>query len=125
MNEEKENSPLKSRATWLRGLYMLLFILIINIVEVVLVVVLLLQFVLKLFTGNLNRRLQILGQRLSTYVYQILHYLTFNREERPYPFGRWPMGEPKPTKRSERPVAELDDAPPETETETGDAGDDA
>jgi len=106
MSEENQDSPIKSRTTWMRGLYMLLFTFIIQLVEVVLVVVILLQFLIKLFTGKLNRRMQILGQRLSTYAYEILHYLTFNRDSRPYPFDRWPMGEPKPTKRSDRPAAE-------------------
>ena len=90
----------------MRGLYMLLFAFIFYVVGVVLLIVILLQLLIKLLTGKLNRRMQILGQRLSSYAYEILHYLTSNRENRPYPFDRWPMGEPKPIKRRDRPAAE-------------------
>ena len=39
-------------------------------------------------------RLVKLGQSLSTYIYQILTFLTFNSNEHPYPFGAWPKGVP-------------------------------
>jgi hypothetical protein len=36
-----------------------------------------------------------LGQALATYTYQIIRYLTFNTEERPFPFDSdWPAGPP-------------------------------
>ncbi len=95
-NEVKEN--LKSQSTWKRGLYMLLYIIFSRIAEIVLGVVVLFQFLLKLFTGETNDRLLKLGQQLSTYLYQVFQFLTFNTEYHPYPFGAWPRGEPKPAK---------------------------
>ncbi len=95
-NEVKEN--LKSQSTWKRGLYMLLYIIFSRIAEIVLGVVILFQFLLKLFTGETNDRLLKLGQQLSTYLYQVFQFLTYNSEYHPYPFGAWPRGEPKPAK---------------------------
>ena len=94
----KEN--LKSHSTWMRGLYMLLYIIFARIAEIVLGAVIVFQFLLKLFTGETNERLLKLGQGLSTYIYQTFQYLTFNTEYQPYPFGAWPKGEPKPAKIS-------------------------
>ena len=99
-NDVKEN--LKSQSTWKRGLYMLLYIIFSRIAEIVLGVIVLFQFLLKLFTGETNERLLKLGQGLSTYVYQVFQFLTFNSEYHPYPFGAWPKGEPKPAKISDQ-----------------------
>ena len=86
---------LKERRTWLRGLYMLLFAFFYAIAEIVITAVVIFQFLLTLFTGSTNERLLKFGQSLSTYVYQILQFLTFNAEYHPYPFGAWPKGVPK------------------------------
>ena len=92
-DELKEH--LKERKTWLRGLYMLLFALFYTVPEIVITAVVIFQFLLALFTGKANERLLKLGQSLSTYVYQILQFLTFNSDYHPYPFGAWPKGVPK------------------------------
>ncbi len=94
MNDDVK-THLKSQSTWKRGLYMLLYIIFSRIAEIVLGFVILFQFLLKLFTGETNERLLKLGQGLSTYVYQVFQFLTFNTEYHPYPFGAWPRGEPK------------------------------
>jgi hypothetical protein len=91
-NEIRQN--LRNRTTWWRALYMLLFTIIYGIAEIVVAAVVLFQLLSVLFTGSTNERLLNLGQNLSTYVYQILLFLTFNSDERPYPFGDWPDGPP-------------------------------
>ena len=85
---------LKQQSTWLRGLYMLLFALFYSLAEIVLFAVVIFQFLLKLFTGDTNPRLQKLGQSIATYIYQIIQYLSFNSDYQAYPFGAWPKGEP-------------------------------
>ena len=95
-DDVKEN--LKSTNTWMRGLYMLLYLIFSRIAEMVLGVIILFQFLLKLFTGETNDRLLKLGQGISTYVYQCLQYLTFNTERRPYPLDlAWPDSLPGDT----------------------------
>ncbi len=94
MNDEIKQKIL-DKETWLRGLYMLLFILIAGVARFVIAVVVLFQFFSVLFTGNTNAQLLILGQNLSTYIYQITLFLTFNSERRPFPFGDWPDGAPR------------------------------
>ena len=89
---------LKARKTWLRGLYILMFSIFYSIAEVVLFAVVLFQFLLTLFTAQTNQRLLKLGQSLSTYIYQILMYITFNSDHQPYPFGAWPKGPPSAKK---------------------------
>jgi len=58
--------------------------------------VVVLQFFWLLFSGHTNKKLEHLGQALATYTYQIIRYLTYNTEERPYPFDAdWPTGPPR------------------------------
>ncbi len=82
---------LKSRSTWLRLLFMIVLGFAYGISRVVVGAVVVLQFLIVLFTGETNARLQHFGRSLSTYTYQILLYLTYNAEERPFPFDLdWP-----------------------------------
>lgn len=90
-HELKEN--LKQKKTWLRGLYMLLFAIFYSVAEIVILVVVVFQFLLALFTARTNARLVLFGKSLSTYVYQVMLYLTFNSEDKPFPFGEWPAAD--------------------------------
>jgi hypothetical protein len=98
-DEPDEESPLerniKSRSTWLRLFFMLVVILLYGVSRVVLGAVVLVQFFFVLFTGQANAGLRQLGQSLATYTYEIIRYLTFNADERPFPFDLdWPSGPP-------------------------------
>jgi len=98
--DKKERSEpfannVKSRSTWLRLFFMIVVVLLAGISRVVVGAVVVLQFFHVLFTGETNKRLERLGQSLATYTYQIIRYLTFNTEERPFPFDAdWPTGPP-------------------------------
>lgn len=82
---------LKSRSTWLRLLFMIVLAFIYGISRVVVGAVVVLQFLVVLFTGETNERLRDFGKSLSTYTYQLLLFLTYNSEERPFPFDLdWP-----------------------------------
>ncbi len=92
--EDEIKQNLRNRTTWWRALYMLLFMVIYGVAELVIAAVVLFQLFSVLFTGATNERLETLGQNLSTYIYQIMLFLTFNSDEHPYPFGEWPDGPP-------------------------------
>jgi hypothetical protein len=84
---------LKSRSTWMRLLFMLVIVVFYAVSRLVVATVVIVQFFHVLFTGQTNSRLKEFGQSLSTYTYQMLRYLTFNTEQRPFPFDTdWPSG---------------------------------
>ncbi len=95
--EDEIKQNLRNRKTWLRALYMLLFMVIYGVAEFIIAAVVLFQLFSVLFTGSTNERLLTLGQNLSTYVYQIVLFLTFNSDDHPYPLGEWPQGTPTDT----------------------------
>jgi hypothetical protein len=88
MSQFTEN--LTRGATWKRGLFMLLFLLIYGVAEILISAVVVLQFFFVLFSGEQNVRLREFGSSLSIFVYQIMSYWTYNSEEKPFPFGGWP-----------------------------------
>jgi hypothetical protein len=86
---------LKSRSTWLRLVFMIVMALLYGLSRLVVTAVIILQFLHVLFTGQKNPSLVALGQSLATYTYQIVMYLTFVTEVRPFPFDAdWPPGAP-------------------------------
>ena len=78
------------RTIWNRALYMLIFGFCLWVAKLVTYVVVIFQFFTVLFTGSTNAKLLAFGKSLSSYIYQIMRFLTFNSEEHPYPLGNWP-----------------------------------
>ncbi len=82
---------IKSRSTWLRLLFMLIYGMLISLAGLVGSFVVVVGFCWVLFTGERNRQLQQVGQSIASYLYEIVRYLTFNTDDKPFPFGRdWP-----------------------------------
>jgi hypothetical protein len=81
---------LTARATWMRGLFIVIFAVIFSVSEVVLWAVVIFQFLLALFTGETNARLRAFGLSLAAFIYQMVAFVTFNSDEQPFPFSPWP-----------------------------------
>lgn len=89
---------LKSKSTWLRLVFIVLFAVVWAIAEIVLTAVVVVQFLWVLIDGAPNERLRAFGQSLARYAYQIFRYMTFNSDERPFPIDLdWPSGAADPT----------------------------
>lgn len=84
---------LKSKATWTRFLFMVICCMLAGIASFVGSFVIVLGFLWLLFTGEVNSQIRQVGQSIAAYIYEIVRYLTFNTEERPFPLGGdWPSG---------------------------------
>lgn len=94
MEDDLQSAP-PEPSIWMRLLYMLLFAIIYGVTELVIYAVVIFQFFAVLITGQSNEQLLAFGQSLSTFVYQIMRFLTFNSEQRPFPIGTWPKGTPE------------------------------
>jgi hypothetical protein len=85
-------SNLTSEKHWVRLVFMLLFAVSLYVALFLVVALIIVQFVFALITGADNAKLRELGYGLSSYIRQILMFLTFNSETKPYPFSDWPNG---------------------------------
>ncbi len=86
---------LKSKSTWLRLVFMVVLYVLCGLASLVASFVVALGFLWVLFTGEANERLKHAGQGIANYVCQIIEYLTYNSEVRPFPFdAEWPSEKP-------------------------------
>ena len=93
-SEKVIEKNLKSRPTWLRLVFMIIFYALISVAAMVATAVVALGFLWVLFTGEPNPRLKSTGQSLAIYLAQVMRYLTFNTNEKPFPFDvEWPSGD--------------------------------
>ncbi len=82
----------KNTDTWLRGFFILVFGVILYFLFGLIWLLVIFQFVTKVLTGELNSNLEKFSTKMTSYVMQILNYITFQSEERPFPFSPFPEG---------------------------------
>jgi hypothetical protein len=87
-NEIKNN--LSVSQNWVRILYMILFLIIHSVAKSIVVLIVVIQAILKLFTSELNGALLGFSKNLNFYIFQTLEFLTYQTEEKPFPFSDFP-----------------------------------
>ena len=91
---------IKSESFWLRSIFMVLFFIVYRIVDILVLLVAVSQWLYVLLSGDANQGLRKFANGLSLYVAQIINYLSYNSEEKPFPFSDWP--EEKPATKTTR-----------------------
>ena len=96
MSNETHPEPVtkqSEQSIWLRGLFMLLFILIYGVAEVVVTAVALIQFGWIVASEQRNPRLERFGASLAEFIRDVIRYWTFVSDEIPFPFSEWPQAQ--------------------------------
>ncbi len=94
MDYSSYTENLKSISLWKRLAFMVLFVIAIGITEAIVIVIAVLQFLIKIFTGATNDKLEDFGSSLGIFVAQIYSFISFKSDERPYPFDKdWPKSD--------------------------------
>ena len=86
----EHSAPFRQRAVWLRGLFMLLFMMGLGAAHVVWNAIAVVQFVWLLVAGQPNDQLAKFGASLSLWVAEAVRFLTFAVEDKPFPWRNWP-----------------------------------
>lgn len=81
-------------AAWGRVLLMLAFAVILYITGLVMTVLILAQALFAVVAGEENANLRRLGATLTEFIAQILAFLTYNTDARPFPFAPFPGLDP-------------------------------
>ena len=82
---------LREPSAWARVVFMLGFSLVLYMVIIPLTLLLTLaQALFSVFTGEDNDNLRHFGASLLAYISQVVRFLTFNSDERPFPFSDFP-----------------------------------
>ena len=77
-------------AHWLRLLYMVGFYIVYKVSELIVLVIVVLQGLVSTFGSGPNERLTEFGGSLAAYISQIVRFLSFSDDKKPYPFSEWP-----------------------------------
>lgn len=88
--ENNSESNLFSARHWQRLVFMLIFAVLLHLASLTMWVLVTLQFLFSIFTGQDNKDLRSLGAAISVYIHDTLDFLTYNTEEKPFPFSPWP-----------------------------------
>jgi len=88
--EQQTKTHLLNPEIWIRLLYMIVFGLLSILARIVVWIVAVLQLLLVLITGTDNKNLRDLGQGAAKWTYQAFMFLTFNSNDKPFPFSDWP-----------------------------------
>ncbi|NNC99625.1 MAG: DUF4389 domain-containing protein [Gammaproteobacteria bacterium] len=75
---------------WQRVLFVALFWIAFYIAQLVAAAVVVVQCIFVLITNNPNGQLLTFGDSLSKYIHDILRFVTFNSDQRPFPFSDFP-----------------------------------
>ena len=87
----------------LRGAFMLLFFVAARCVAVLVSVIALFQFLSVLIASKPNDNVKHFAGNLSLYAAEIIQFLSYNTDRKPWPYSKWPEerpSAPKPTVES-------------------------
>ncbi len=89
MTIESDN-PSESTSQGKRAIFMLLFWIVSRFTFSLVFFIAVFQLICVFVTSRPNKKVLHFGRSLSYYLAQIVDYLTYNSEEKPWPFQEWP-----------------------------------
>jgi hypothetical protein len=90
MNMEEFETNEREKPGLLRALYTILFLIIIRLISMVLFVIAITQYIYSWLTGEPNEKILYFTEGLAEYSKQLVSYVGFNTDEKPWPVGEWP-----------------------------------
>lgn len=84
------NVKFGTKSTWIKGLYILFFIVASYIAVFITFFVMLFQFLAELIFKKPNEHLQNFGETLGLYACALIRFITGSSNEMPFPFKSWP-----------------------------------
>lgn len=116
MNQDAIKSNLLDANQWVRMLFMAGFAVAAWLVLLGLVVLVLAQTLIVLVSGETNHNLRKVGYLFGCYLHEIIQYLCYNTNAKPFPFADFP--EAAEREAAEADEAEDEDAPITTERQS-------
>ncbi|MCK4504768.1 MAG: DUF4389 domain-containing protein [Candidatus Aegiribacteria sp.] len=88
--EQQTNARRNLKADLIRGAFMLLFFVAARCVGVLVSVITLFQFLCALIAGKPNGNVKHFGRNLSLYAAEIIQFLSYSTDRKPWPYSKWP-----------------------------------
>lgn len=122
MNQDEIKRNLLDADQWIRVLFMAGFAIAAWFVLIGLSGLVVVQTIIALISGEPNRNLQKAGYLFGCYLHEIIEFLVYNTDDKPFPFSEFPTAE-ESTEPAEGAVVEDDDNDDEDEVLDLDAQD--
>jgi hypothetical protein len=90
MDQDQVKQNILSGHQWLRMLFMLGYILASWVLVLVLLAVVLVQTLIVLIVGETNHNLRRFGIVCGVFMHQIIHFLVYGSDDKPFPFSDFP-----------------------------------
>ncbi|PCJ28688.1 MAG: hypothetical protein COA96_00460 [SAR86 cluster bacterium] len=93
MSEELDDlvDNIREPSVWIRITFMIAFAVVLNLIILPVIIVLVIaQALFSVLSGKNNDNLRFFGAALEKYVSQIIKFLTYNAETKPFPFSDFP-----------------------------------
>lgn len=92
----------------IRGLYLILFLVLSRVVSICVALIAVFQLVCSLVLRKPNENAKRFGNDLSIYLAEIVQFLSYNTDNKPWPFSSWPKAGPvNPTIEKSKPGGDL------------------
>ena len=88
MDKEELKSNVSKPDIWVRGIHMLILFIALRISELILYGLIIFQYGMELITGA-GTKIWTRSLRIYLCIKNIFLYLSFNEEQRPFPFAEW------------------------------------
>jgi hypothetical protein len=89
MNDESQGVVSRKQIA-IRLLYTLLYVAIFEVVKTIILLITLFEYFLLLITLQHNEPARSFANRVATYAYRLMRYVTLNENQRPFPFSEFP-----------------------------------
>ena len=87
--QERLKKNLQDTNQWMRIFYMIMFWIVLCFALMVTGVIIFIQVLFALITGSDNKNLRKFSADLTQYINQIILFLTYNEDRKPFPFAEW------------------------------------
>jgi hypothetical protein len=88
--ENQTNARSNFKEDLIRGAFLFLFFVAARCVGVLVAVITLFQFLCALIAGKPNDNVKHFGKNLSLYAAEIIQFLSYNTDRKPWPYSKWP-----------------------------------
>jgi D-alanyl-lipoteichoic acid acyltransferase DltB (MBOAT superfamily) len=87
---DEPQGPTSRKQVVIRLLYTLLYVAIFELVKTIVLLITLFEYFFLLLTLQHNEPARNFANKVATYGYRVMRYLTLNENQRPFPFGDFP-----------------------------------
>jgi hypothetical protein len=88
--QEKKETGLSRKNIAIRLLYTVLYLVIFEVIKLIVQIAVVFQYIYLLITLSYNDSVRSFSNKVSTYTYEVMRYLTLNQNQRPFPLNDFP-----------------------------------